>query len=154
MNAVSRVSLGAAAGVAATGAMSMFLEGLKAGAVIDREPPEIITRNVEAKAGLPVVPAGSFRTRWISAHAAFGAGMGGVFAAVRPALPRNSVVSGALFGAAVWAAMYPLALPAAGLYPKPDDDSPPRAWAIAAAHLIYGVTLAAAFDTTSHRRRV
>ena len=147
--------IGAGAGIAATGTMSLFLETLKSADQIDREPPEIITSNVERKAGTRVLPTGSFAARWITAHTAFGAAAGAVFGAARGALPRNTAAAGAIFGAGLWGAMYPLALPAAGLYPKPDDDSRPRAWAIAAAHLIYGVTLAAAFDAArgSLRRR-
>ncbi|HEX6324221.1 MAG TPA: hypothetical protein VFZ36_10890, partial [Vicinamibacterales bacterium] len=98
--------------------------------------------------GAPVLPGARFRTRWLTAHAAFGAGAGVLFGAMRGLLPRNAVAAGALYGAGVWAAMYPLALPLAGLYPKPDDDTEPRAWTIGLAHLVYGVTLAEAFDRT------
>lgn len=147
MNAAVSAPLGAASGLAASGTMSLFLEGLKAAGTIDREPPEIITGNVERKADARVLPARNFDARWISAHAAFGAAMGGVFGLLRGVLPRHTAAAGAVFGAGLWTAMYPLALPLAGLYPKPDDDHEPRAWAIAAGHLIYGVTLAAAFDT-------
>lgn len=155
MSAVLNVPLGAAAGVAGSGTMSIFLEALKAAGTIDREPPEIITENVERKAGARVLPADDFTPRWIGAHTAFGAAMGGVFGAMRGVLPRNTVAAGALFGAGLWTTMYPLTLPVAGLYPRPDDDHRPRAWAIAAGHLIYGLTLAAAFDTArcSARRR-
>jgi uncharacterized membrane protein YagU involved in acid resistance len=145
--------LGGASGVAASGAMSAFLEALIAGGIIDREPPEIITQNLERKAETPVAPTDSFRARWISAHTAFGGGMGAVFGAMRDVLPRNTAAAGALFGAGLWTAMYPLALPAVGLYPKPDDDHTPRAWAIAAGHLIYGLSLAAAFDAARPRGR-
>ena len=145
--------LGAAAGVAGTAAMSLFLETLKARGTIDREPPEIITSNVERKAGMKSVPADDFDTRWISTHTAFGAAMGGVFGAARGLLPPNTAAAGALFGAGLWTAMYPVTLPALRLYPKPPDDDPPRAWAIAVAHLIYGISLAAAFDTARYSAR-
>ena len=147
--------LGAAAGVAGTGSMSLFLEALKSRDVIDREPPEIITNNMEQKASMKVAPADDFDTRWIGVHTVFGASMGAAFGVARDRLPRNTAAAGALFGAALWTAMYPITLPALRLYPKPPDDHQPRAWAIAIGHLIYGLTVAAAFDTArcSARRR-
>jgi hypothetical protein len=68
----------------------------------------------------------------------------------RGLLPRNALAAGAIYGAGVWAAMYPLALPLAGLYPKPDDDKEARAWTIGLAHLVYGITLAAAYDAADY----
>lgn len=143
---MNAVLTGAAAGVAATGTMTAFLEGAKGLGLFAVEPPKQITAAVEHKTGARVAPSEHFTARWLSAHAAFGAGAGVAFGLARRALPRNSAVAGLLFGGAVWAAMYPLALPLAGLYPKPEDDSEPRAWSIALAHLVYGVSLASAYD--------
>ena len=143
---------GALAGTAATGVMSAFMESAKRIGALDREPPEIITGNLEDKVDAPVIPGAPFPARWVTMHTAFGAGAGGVFGAMRGVLPRNSVAAGAVFGAAVWAVMYPAVLPLAGLYPAPDDDWQPRARTIAMAHLVYGVTLATAFDCSSRRR--
>ena len=143
---------GALAGTAATGVMSAFMESAKHAGALDREPPEIITGNLEDKADTPVIPGAPFRARWITMHTAFGAGAGGAFGAMRAALPRNTAAAGALFGAAVWAAMYPAVLPLSGLYPAPADDWQPRARTIALAHLVYGVALATAFDRSAPRR--
>lgn len=143
---------GAASGVAATASMTAFLETAKGLGLFAVEPPKQITAAVEQKAGARVMPADDFTARWLSAHTAFGAGAGLAFALMRRALPRNSTAAGALYGGAVWAAMYPLALPLAGLYPKLEDDSRPRAWSIALAHVVYGVSLAAAYDAARRRR--
>lgn len=143
---------GAACGVAATASMTAFLEAAKALGFFRVEPPKQITATVEQKTGARVAPSDDFTARWLSAHTAFGAGAGVAFSLLRRALPRNSTAAGALYGAAVWGAMYPMALPLAGLYPKPDDDSRGRAWTIALAHLVYGVTLAAACDAARARR--
>ena len=143
---------GAASGIAATGTMTAFLETAKGLGFLSVEPPKQITANVEHETGTRVAPTDSFTARWLTAHTAFGAGAGLVFGLARRALPRNSAASGLLYGAAVWTAMYPLALPLAGLYPKPSEDSEPRAWTIALAHLVYGVSLAAAFDAGTRRR--
>ena len=143
---------GAASGIAATGTMTAFLETAKGLGFLAVEAPKQITANVEHETGTRVAPTDSFTTRWLTAHTAFGAGAGLVFGLARRALPQSSAASGLLYGAAVWAVMYPLALPLAGLYPKPSDDSESRAWTIALAHLVYGVSLAAAFDAGRRRR--
>lgn len=143
---------GAASGVAATASMTAFLETAKGLGFFAVEPPKQITAAVEQKTGVHVAPLDDFTARWLSAHTAFGAGAGVAFALMRGALPRNAMAAGALYGGAVWAAMYPLALPLAGLYPKPDDDSQPRAWSIALAHIVYGVSLASAYDAARRRR--
>lgn len=150
---MNRFARGIAAGTAAAGNMSLFMEAARAAGQLDREPPEIITANIEAKTGAAVAPELSFDQRWKLAHAAFGAGAGAAFGLMRGALPRNTVAAGLLFGAGVWGVMYGAALPAARLYPEPDDDWTPRAWTVALAHLVYGVTLAAAFDAASPNRR-
>lgn len=143
---------GAAAGVAATASMTAFLETAKGLGLFTVEPPKQITAAVEQKTGVHVAPSDDFTARWLSAHTAFGAGAGVVFGLARRALPRHSMAAGALYGGAVWAAMYPLALPLAGLYPKPEDDAQPRAWSIALAHIVFGVSLAAAYDAARTRR--
>lgn len=143
---------GAVSGVAATASMTAFLETAKGLGLFAVEPPKQITAAVEQKTGVHVAPSGDFTTRWLSAHTAFGAGAGVAFALLRRALPRNSTAAGVLYGGAVWAAMYPLALPLAGLYPKPEDDSKPRAWSIALAHLVYGLSLSTAYDAARRRR--
>ena len=150
---MNRLAAGIAAGTTATGHMSLFMEAARAVGQLDREPPEIITANIEAKSGAAVAPELPFDQRWKVAHLAFGAGAGAAFGLMRRALPRNTVAAGLLFGAGVWAAMYGAALPAAGLYPDPDDDWRPRARTIGLAHLVYGVTLAVAFDWAAPPRR-
>lgn len=149
---MNRVVAGAGAGALATGHMSLFMEGSRAIGGLDREPPELITANIEATTGTAVAPELSFDERWKVAHLAFGMGMGAVFGLLRRALPRNTATAGLLFGAGVWAAMYGAALPAARIYPPMDEDWKPRTLTIGLAHLLYGLTLAGAFDA-AHRRR-
>jgi hypothetical protein len=149
---MNRLAAGAGAGALATAHMSLFMEGSRAIGGLDREPPEIITANVEATTGTAVAPELSFDERWKLVHLAFGMGMGAVFGALRTALPRNTAAAGLLFGAGLWSVMYGAALPAARLYPPVDEDWKPRTLTIVLAHLLYGLTLAGTFDA-AHRRR-
>ena len=150
---MTRLLAGAAAGAAATGTMSLFMKAARALGRLDREPPELLTANIEARAGMAVAPELSFDARWKLVHLAFGASMGAAFGLLRGALPREPASAGVLFGTGLWAVMYGAALPAARLYPDPSDDWRPRAWTIGLAHLVYGLTLAAAYDWAAPRRR-
>jgi len=135
---------GAAAGAAATVAMSgVMLVGQRQGR-LGRQPPEQIT-----EAGLDAADVGADEPTEdalaTAAHFGFGAGAGAAFEllALRKApLPAEAV--GALYGLTVWAASYGGWIPAAGILPPPSRDRDDRVATILVAHLVYGVALGGA----------
>lgn len=133
---------GAAAGVAATAAMSLLMLGAKKLGALGEPPPRRIVRRLLG----PRAPRGaSLDVAALAAHVAFGAGMGALFATLPPR--ARSQGGGLLFGAGVWAVNYAGVLPKAGLMPPAGRDRVGRPSSMIAAHLVYGAALAA-----SHRR--
>jgi hypothetical protein len=136
MISAATLTRGAAAGLFATGVMSM--------AIGRRPAPRDVARGVGRSIGSPAEEA--LDAGWPVAHAAMGASLGVLYAACRPFLPRSDVTAGAVFGAAAWISLYGNLLPVLGIYPSPARDSARRAARTATLHIIYGVSLAA-FDT-------
>jgi Protein of unknown function (DUF1440) len=84
-------------------------------------------------------------------HWGYGILNGAPYGLVVGSLPRNRVWFGAPFGAGVWGSSY-VVLPAAGLY-RPIWEYDRRTLANdLSAHLVYGLTTAAAFRALSPRR--
>ncbi len=87
-----------------------------------------------------------------AAHYAGGAGLGAVYGAFRPYLPVPGLVSGALFGAAVYAFGVAGVLPEIGLTkgePHEEPGVPTQRFAI---HLLYGAVMGLVADLLNDRR--
>src|SRR4051794_20402288 len=143
---------GASAGAKATLPMTAVIWALRRLDMVGEPPPRKIThrllRATGTRPGRPLL-SGS----WLLNHFGFGAAAGALFAPLvarvrsRPA----RVVTGALYGAAVWAGMYGYLLPALGLMPHPKRDRPGRPSSMAIAHQVYGAALGAAVSGTQDR---
>jgi NAD(P)-dependent dehydrogenase (short-subunit alcohol dehydrogenase family) len=121
--------------------MSLFMLGARKLGALGEPPPRRIVRRLAAPLG-PLAPRGAaLDAAAVAAHFAFGAGMGTLFAALPGRVRSRS--GGMLFGASVWAANYAGILPKLGLTPPARRDRPARPTSMVAAHLVYGVALAA-----------
>ena len=139
---MKRAARGAAAGVVATGVMSLLMVAARRAGLMGRMPPEKITARLLRSAGLPH----GRRTQDAAAtalHFGFGAGAGALFGATvrRSRLPP--VLAGSVFGAGVWLVSYMGWVPALGIMPPPQDDRPGRPQSMLLAHLVYGGVLGA-----------
>ena len=85
-------------------------------------------------------------------HWAFGIANGAAYGVVAGSVPKPRVWYGAPFGASVWGGGY-VVLPAAGLYRPIWQYSPKVLAKDLSAHLVYGLTTAAAFKVVSLGRR-
>jgi hypothetical protein len=140
MNVIAR---GALAGIIATGPMTIVIVVGKMLGLLNTPPPKQITAEVHAETGLhDEVQAEAFTASWLAAHLGYGAACGALLAATRPLLPKSDLVTGILFGGAVWGVSYAALMPGLGLYPPLWRDRPSRQAVMAAAHGVYGVTLA------------
>jgi hypothetical protein len=134
-----RLAVGAAAGTAATVAMTGWM---LAGQVISRhgeQPPKRLVRSVGQRAGRRPCKLGP-ATVLVSgvADLGFGASCGALFVGIAG---RPSATRGILFALAVWATSYAGWIPALGLMPPPHRDQPGRAWTVMTAHIVYGAVL-------------
>ena len=137
-----RVLSGALAGVVATGVMSLLMLGAKRMGALGEAPPRRLVRRLSAPLGLARPRGKALDALALAAHFAFGSTMGGLFGLL-PGRARTTG-SGALFGFGVWAVNYAGWLPRVGLMPPVHRDRPGRQPVMVAAHLVYGVALAAA----------
>jgi hypothetical protein len=133
----ARLLSGLGSGLAATGVMSVaFGIGRLVGA-IDRLPPRRIVDRL-----LPSLP-GPARgpLEWVL-HFGYGGAAGAAYAAVaRP--ETRGVLTGSLFGLAVWAGGYEGWVPMIGALPPAHRDRRGRALTILLAHVVYGGALGA-----------
>lgn len=74
-------------------------------------------------------------------HYAFGAMMGAVYGSAADGMPWLTRGRGVPFGVALWLAGDEIALPAAGLGPKPTETPLQVHLAMLASHLVYGAVL-------------
>lgn len=145
----SRGVHGAAAGVAATSVMSLFMVAWRTVLGGGSFGPAVVTdRSLGAADLLP--PKGAPRAAvQTGAHVAFGGFLGAAYALAAPSAARalptagrgRAVGRGALYGVGVWVATYGSTLPALRLTPPPSQDRPRRQPRLLAAHLVYGATL-------------
>jgi hypothetical protein len=133
---------GAGAGVAATGAMSVAMFAAQRAGLLHKLPPENIT-----EAALDTLDVDrSERTEdalTTASHFAYGAACGALFGLGLPFARRlaPATLTGALFGAAVWAVSYAGWVPAMGILPPPTKDDPRRQGSMLGAHLVFGGVL-------------
>jgi hypothetical protein len=140
---MKRLLGGVIAGGAATGTMSLAMWAASKSGLMYRPPPKEITARAARHAGAEPRTAGheQFQFSWMAAHLAYGAGCGTVYAFLRSLVPGPPAVRGVLYGLLIYAIGYLGYLPALGLYPPPDEDSPSRTAVMIGAHVVYGATL-------------
>lgn len=133
----TRILLGAVAGAAATIVMSAQMAAPPSTARIGTLPPRRITRFL--------LPHASTREQSIAAtplHLAIGAVSGSLYRGlVRKR--RGGILSGMVFGAAIWAIGYQIVVPLVSDLPPASRDAPTRRAALLEAHLVYGAMLGA-----------
>lgn len=142
MSILTRVIAGAVAGTVATFPMSGAMAMASRGHLLGEPPPRKITRAaLERVAPRAVSREVPLDVATAAAHLGFGAAMGALYAVVLGGR-RPSVVSGVVFGTAVWAVSYAGWVPAAGIMPAPSDDRPGRPSSMLVSHWVFGAALA------------
>jgi hypothetical protein len=140
---------GAAAGVVATGAMSVVMLAAERTGLMSRIPPHEIASRVVARTPLrdDVGASGRRNLGWI-AHFGFGAALGAAFGLARGRIvpPGPAVPQSMAFAGAVWLVSYLGWLPAVGLMPRATHDEPNRQPAMVVAHAVFGAVLGPVAD--------
>lgn len=140
---MNRILLGALAGLAATGPMTLAMKLMHEQLPREEQyplPPRQVTEGLAEKAGVSEHLDEEEReaATWVS-HFAYGAACGALYGAVsREGIDEHPMLAGAGFGLAVWAGSYLGWLPAAGII-SPATEHPARRNALMiAAHVIWG----------------
>ncbi|MET0647325.1 MAG: DUF6789 family protein [Pyrinomonadaceae bacterium] len=154
---MNRILLGALAGLAATGPMSLAMKLMHE--QLPREeryplPPRQVTEGLAEKAGVNEHLDEEEReaATWFS-HFAYGATCGALYGAVSgKKIDEHALLAGVGFGLAVWAGSYLGWLPAAGVI-SPATEHPARRTALMiAAHAVWGATTAVGVERLSDER--
>jgi hypothetical protein len=154
---MNRILLGALAGLAATGPMTLAMKLMHE--QLPREeryplPPRQVTEGLAEKAGVNERLDEEEReaATWVS-HFAYGATCGALYGAVSgEKTDEHALLAGVGFGLAVWAGSYLGWLPAAGII-SPATEHPARRTALMiAAHAVWGATTAAGVERLSDAR--
>jgi uncharacterized membrane protein YagU involved in acid resistance len=142
---------GAAAGVGATTIMTAVMElGLKSlpPSLRYASPPREITEVVGQRAGLwRRLTEPQKQAATAASHFSYGSLMGAIYGVVARGRHRN-YRTGAAFGLGVWAGSYLGLLPALGILAPATRHPAARNAVMIAAHLAWGVALAAALPDT------
>lgn len=148
---MNRILLGALAGLAATGPMTLAMKLMHEQLPREEQyplPPRQVTEGLAEKVGVNEHLAEEERkaATWAS-HFAYGAACGALYGAVSgERLDEHPVLAGVGFGLAVWAGSYLGGLPAAGII-SPATEHPARRNALMiAAHVVWGATTGAAVE--------
>lgn len=139
--ALISILVGATAGVAATGVMSLVMQTAKALGALGEPPPRRLTRQLLRPLGLAAPRGRALDAAALAAHFGFGATMGALHGLLPAGL--RTAPGGALFGLGVWTTSYAGWLPKLGLMPPPSRDRLGRPTAMIVAHLVYGIALTA-----------
>jgi hypothetical protein len=135
------ILVGATAGLAATGVMSLVMQTAKALGALGEPPPRRLTRKLLRPLGRAAPRGKALDAAALAAHFGFGASMGALHGLLPAGL--RTPPGGALFGLGVWAANYAGWLPKVRWMPPPSRDRFGRPTAMIVAHLVYGVALSA-----------
>lgn len=154
---MNRILLGALAGLAATGPMTLAMKLMHEQLPRAEQyplPPRQVTEGLAEKAGVNEHLDEEEReaATWVS-HFAFGAACGALYGAVSgEGLDKHPVLAGVGFGAAVWAGSYLGWLPAFGII-SPATEHPARRNALMiAAHAVWGAGVGVAVERLSDDR--
>jgi hypothetical protein len=150
---VSRFLLGAAAGVAATAAMTVAMRALFP-KLPERSryplPPRELIEAVDRGRTLLRAEEGRRRATTL-AHLGYGALAGGLFALAND---RPSATDGALYGVAVWAGSYLGWIPATRLLRPATSHPLERNVLMLAAHVVWGVSVVTVLREFEHAERL
>ena len=137
--------LGFALGALATVPMTGVFIVARRISLLDEVPPHKAIRSLR-----PQLPEPRLSVVSAFAHALVGGIAGSVYSAI---LPRqfHGGLSGAVFGAGVWAVGYEAVMPLATELPPAHRDAKRRAGTILVAHLVYGAALGAALLSSGKR---
>ncbi len=155
---MNRILLGALAGLAATGPMTLAMKLMHE--QLPREeryplPPRQVTEGLAEKAGLGEQLDEDEREKatWLS-HFAYGAACGALYGAVSgERVDERPLLAGVGFGLAVWAGSYLGWLPAAGVLSSATEHPPRRNALMIAAHVVWGATTGAVLGKLADDRR-
>ena len=113
--------------------------------------PELVVGGMERKlTGRRRLPPHARRVATMPAHYAYGAAAGLAYGLLRAGAARVPPAAlGSVWGLAVWAASYQGWLPAAGITPATTDRPPAERVTPIAAHLVFGLATAYAFEALS-----
>lgn len=132
---------GAAAGVAATLAMSgVMAAGAKTG-LMGETPPKLLTRSLLPGGGSRTPRPGEDTATAVT-HLGIGAAAGAVFGVLTGGR-RPRARTGVAYGLGVWLLGYEGWIPALTVQPPAHRDAPGRVGTMVLAHVVYGSALAA-----------
>lgn len=153
---MTRMLLGAVAGLTATIPMTVFWEAMHkrlAGEPPRPLPPREVVEGLAVKAGISrVMSERDMELAALGAHFGYGTLAGAAFGVVAPTQLSRSVAGGMLFGLGVWAVSYGGWLPATGIRHSPRYDVPTRTRLIVASHLVWGAAAGVVLSAISPRR--
>lgn len=154
---MNRILLGALAGLAATGPMTLAMKLMHEQLPREEQyplPPRQVTEGLAEKTGVSEHLDEEEReaATWVS-HFVYGAACGALYGAVSgERLDRHAALAGVGFGVAVWAGSYLGWLPAAGII-SPATEHPARRNALMiAAHAVWGAGVGVALERLSGDR--
>jgi uncharacterized membrane protein YagU involved in acid resistance len=154
---MNRILLGALAGLAATGPMTLAMKLMHEQLPREEQyplPPRQVTEGLAEKAGVDehLDEEEKEAATWVS-HFAYGATCGALYGAVSgEKVDEHAMLAGVGFGLAVWAGSYLGWLPAAGII-SPATEHPARRNALMiAAHAVWGAGVGVAVERLSERR--
>lgn len=138
--------IGAIAGALATGPQSAVVWGFRSAGVYRRQPPPEV---IAEQANEPAIDAGVLspslrRPAMVADHVGFGAAGGALFGLIAGVVPPTPLL-GVLTGLAIWKISYDGWIPALRIMPPPEKDERGRQVTMVAAHIAYGLSLAATF---------
>ncbi len=148
-------AVGAAGGLAATGAMSALMIGAQRAGLVSELPPHAIARKAVQRTpgGHVMGHAERRRLGWLG-HFAFGAAAGTVYAVLRnrTRTPGGPLFHGSTYALAIWAVSYLGWIPAMRFLPQATDDEPGRPPTMIAAHALFGAVLGLLVERALPRR--
>ena len=144
-NLVTRSLAGAAAGLTATGPMTLVMAAGKTQLPPEDQyplPPRRVTVRAAEKVGLhDDMTEAEKQVATGVAHFGYGAGAGALYGAVSPLLPFGPVLNGVAYGLGVWTGSYLGLLPALDLHPPATREPPGRNALMIGAHVVWGAVL-------------